>query len=447
MKLEKASSSEKMKWGFPQPTLIIDSQSAAPLRGIESEQVFYRMFLMGKPEDKAIVNYPIDAGYLEYLKEDLKVPIPEIVQIPNKGTGFLTGDIAAQPNALSMLRMLTHEEGYKIQFFNLTPDEVALAESLDNPTYIKDLKMGEKLGTKTGFREFCNTYGITMPPGSICNGLDEIKQTLLELEGNGIFIKAFAGTGGTELGSNVHISAKELSSQGEELDKFLTDKMAALSPASPPYVVEKELKLPEASLHIFLDHEGNTVIEPTVFGQFAHEGSYVGGHYPNGFTEKFNEKIKSLTNDTILPALKNIGATGMHCMDFLYDDKTNEFYFIEDNTRPGALDFISHFVNKVSSAHKLEKPFWYHYNLPIGLIAKKAVTFEEIANILNGSLTPGESFVLISNPNVLPYGGNLHLTGVSTGENSSAQAAKHSYEKALMILKKHYGYNEEIQIP
>lgn len=445
MKNEFIIKGEQPKWGFPKPTVIIDSQSASPLRGIEAEQIYYRMYLMGKPGDKVLVNYPIDSAYLTYLEEDLKIPMPEIVEIPNSGTGFLTGDISAQPESFSLLQNLTHKEGYKVQFFSLTPDEVVLAKKLDNPTYIQDLDMGEKLGKKTGFREFCNENAIPMPPGNVCNGIQEIKQTIEELGDNDIFIKSYAGTGGTELGSNIQISSQELVSNKNDLDNLLANKMAKLSPLEPPYVVEKKLDLPEASLHIFLDNDGKTVLEPTVFGQFAHDGSYVGGHYPNGFTTEFNEKIKKVS-EKIIAALKQNGITGMHCMDFLYDAQTNDFYFIEDNTRPGALDFISHFVNKVTATHSLANPAWYHYNLPIKEIAGKNVSFEEVMNVLGDSLIPGDSFVLVSNPNVLPYGGNLHLTGVSTG-NSSTDFAKQAFEKALDKLKVHYGYNDVISIP
>jgi hypothetical protein len=464
---ELTGKTESQKWGFPQNTLITDSQSAAPLRNKISEQVFYRMFLMGKPSDIALVNYPIDSTYLGYLNNTLKVPIPEIVQIPNTGSGFLTGDILQQPETLKTLHGLIHQKNFKIQFFNLTPDEVVLAkvlsnpthvmsaeeatqgETLPNPTYIKNLEVGEYLGTKTGFREFCEANSIQMPPGKICQNFEHVVGTIAEdLKGSGVVIKSFSGTGGAELGSNVQISADELAKHAGDIDQFLSEKMTHLSPSEPPYVVEQKLELPEASLHIFLDDKGNTVIEPVVFGQFAHEGSYVGGHHPNGFTHEFNKKIKKLAKKTIIPALKKIGATGMHCMDFLYDEKTNEFYFIEDNTRPGALDFISHFVNKVASTHKLENPAWYHYNLPIKQITQNNnVTFEEIMAVLGDSLTPGDSFVLVSNPNVLPYGGDLHLTGVTTGGDSSPEAAKQAYMNAVEKLKAYYKFDAEIHIP
>ena len=448
MPVETITQSGLTKWGFPKPTIIIDSQSAAPLRGIEAEQVFYRMFLMGKPGDTALVNYPVEGDYLNYLKHKLQIPMPDIIQVENKGTGCLSGDILAQKTVVKHIQQLVNR-GSKVQFFNLTDEEVDLADKLGNPTYIQNLGEGEKLGTKTGFREFCNTNGINMPAGNICQDMDAVLKTVVELSTSGVVIKSNAGTGGAELGSNVKITADEIKEKQDNgtLPAFIASKMAALSPIEPPFVVEQFLKHPEASLHIFLDEEGNAVIAPTVFGQFAHDGSYVGGHYPNGFTNTFNENIKILAHEKIIPALKEIGATGMHCLDFLYDEQTSEFYFIEDNTRPGALDFISQFVNKVASTHNLEKPAWYHFNLPIKEIAGHAVSFAEIQGVLSDLLAPSESFILLSNPNVLPYGYNLHLTGVSTGFNSSSDSAKQVYEIALEKLKNYYGYNGEIVIP
>lgn len=448
MPVELATQSGPIKWGFPKPTVIIDSQSAAPLRGIEAEQVFYRMFLMGKPRDTALVNYPVDGEYLNYLKNKLQIPMPDIIQIENKGTGCLSGDILAQKTVVKHIQQLVNR-GNKVQFFNLTDEEIELADQLGNPTYIQNLGKGEKLGTKNGFREFCNTNGINMPAGNICQDMDSVLKTVIELSISGVVIKSNAGTGGAELGSNVKITADEIKEKQDEgtLPAFLQSKMAALNPIEPPFVVEQFLKLPEASLHIFLDEKGDTVIEPTVFGQFAHDGSYIGGHYPNGFTHDFNKNIKTLADDKIIPALKKIGATGMHCLDFLYDEQSNEFYFIEDNTRPGALDFISQFVNKVASTHNLEKPAWYHYNLPIKEIAGRPVTFAEIQEVLSDLLTPSKSFLLLSNPNVLPYGYNLHLTGVSSGDESSSEKAKEIYIQAIEKLKKHYNYQNEIHIP
>lgn len=442
---EQLAKQEGQKWGFPKPTLIIDSQSAAPLRGIEAEQVYYRMFLMGKPQDIAVTNYPTDTDYLAYLQDTLNVELPQFLQIPQAGTGYLTGDILAQPEVKAKLAAYG-QEGYKTQFFNLTDGEAQLAKELGNPTYIKDFNAGEVLGTKTGFREFCMGNGIPMPAGAVCQSFDEVMRVVGELDGHGVVVKSYAGTGGAELGSNVKITAEDL--HGKDAAATVAKKMESLKPVEPPYTVEQFLPLPEASLHVFLDDDGNAVFEPTVFGQFAHDGSYVGGHYPNGFTPQFNEKMKQLANEKIVPALKKIGATGMHCMDFLYDPVKNDMYFIEDNTRPGALDFVNQFTLKVADANRLQNPHWYHYQLPITEITGgRAVDFKEVMEVLNTDLLPGESFALISNPNPLPYGYNLHMTGVSTGEGASPEKAKLAYVHAMDKLKSHYGCQHEIHIP
>jgi len=441
-------------WGFPNPTVIIDSQSAPPLRGIEAEQQFYRMFLMGSGDDIAVTNYQIDGSYLTYLTQCLNIPVPQIHRIQNAMTGTLTGDIIAQPQICAEIAQLI-PQGYKVQFFNFLEEEEALAQFLEGsekvhtPTYAKNLEMYKRLGTKTGFREFCTQFGIPMPQGAVCHSIEEVMQVTHEIDGDAI-LKADTGTGGAELGSNATITHTAFQTDGID---SVTKAIQHLSPSDPPYDVQKKLKgMFEGSLHIFLNTNGELVIEPTVFGQFSHEGSYVGGHYPNHLPSGFNSKMTDLAKTKIIPALKKVGATGMHCMDCLFDPKTGEVYFIEDNTRPGALDFIHHFVQKVADTYDLDNPVWYHYQLPIKQIAGREVTFAEIQLVLSSGeqnlLTPLDDFVLLSNPNVLPYGYSLHLTAVSSGQDSSPEKAKKMYEKAMEKLIRHFGYaGEKIEIP
>jgi len=444
---EKTQHSEKLKWGFPQPTLLIDSQSAPKLIGDVIEQQYFRMFLMGKPEDVALVNYPINSAYLGYIQNTLGIPLPTIVPIENTGKGTLTRDILNQPEVMMHMQELV-DNGHKIQFFNFLQDEVELAHAFtENPTYAKNLEAYLKLGTKTGFREFCQKYHVPIPQGAICHTPQAVSQVLMEIDEDCI-VKSDEGTGGAELGSNVPISKDEILAAGKDIEILIGNKLQQLTPAEPPYDVQQKLKnVTEGSLHIFINSDGTVAIDPVVFGQFAHEGSYVGGHYPNHLPQGFNEKLIQLANEIIIPALKEEGATGMHCMDCLFNPKTHEVAFIEDNTRPGALDFVHHFVMKIAEANKLTQPHWFHYQLPIKKIAGRAVPFEELQEILGEQLKPSESFVAISNPNVLSYGYDIHLTGISGGENGSDGQAMAAYAKAVETLKKHFGYEKDVSLP
>lgn len=451
---EKIHSAEKRPYGFPQPTILLDSQSAPKLIGDDIEQQYYRLAVaMGSPNDIALVNYQINQSYLDYTQQTLGIPLPQIVQIKNSGKGTLTRDILNQPDVMAQLQELVGQ-GYKMQFFNFLEDEVKLAQQFnENPTYAANLGEYLKLGTKTGFREFCQKHNIPMPQGAVCHTMQEVQQAIEEI-GSDCIIKSDEGTGGAELGSNVHISYESfLTAQKHDrlhagkLEHHLKKKMSKLVPSQAPYDVQKKLEnVMEGSLHIFLNDDGTVFIDPVVFGQFAHEGSYKGGHFPNRLPSGFNEKMMAIAQK-ITAALKEEGATGMHCMDCLYNPQTHEVSFIEDNTRPGALDFIHHFVLKIADANKLKNPHWYHYQLPIKEIAGRAVPFEEVQAILGDQLIPSDSFVAISNPNVLAYGYDLHLTGISGGENGSSDQALIVYQKAVEKLKNHFGYTGSIAIP
>lgn len=442
---EKTQHSEKRPYGFPQPTIHIDAQTSPILIGVKAEQEYDRMAVsMGLPQDIALVNHQMNQAYLDYAKQVLGIPLPQIIQINDVGTGTLTRDILAQDEVMAQLHELVGK-GYKMQFFNFLEDEVKLAQQFnENPTYAANLGEYLKLGTKTGFRDFCKKHHIPIPQGAVCQNEKEMAQAIEEI-GADFFIKSDEGTGGAELGSNVEISYGQYAASDKP--NYLKEKMAQLVPAEWPFDVQKKLEnVMEGSLHIFLNNDGSVYLDPVVFGQFAHEGSYKGGHFPNRLPAGFNEKMMAIA-DKITTALKEEGATGMHCMDCLYNPQTHEISFIEDNTRPGALDFIHHFVLKIADANKLKNPHWYHYQLPIKEIAGRAVPFEEVQAILGDQLIPGDSFVAISNPNVLAYGYDLHLTGISGGKNGSSDQALIAYQKAVEKLKNYFGYKGTIAIP
>lgn len=435
--LEKLSTKEG-SWGLPKPTILIDSQSSPALKGIEVEQRYYRLYLMGKSQDVVVVDYPVDQEYLEYHKNVLHLPVPNFLQIQNVGGQTLSENILMQDAVVKKMKDLV-EAGYMVQFFNLNGDELNLAQTLSNPTYIVNLEATTHLGTKDGFREFCMKNGIPMPKGFICDSEEAVKQAIAEIKSD-VIIKSSKGTGGKELGSNAVLTVADF----EGNPSAISEAIASLTPQEPPYVVEAKLDLPEASLHIFIDDEGEVVIKPVTFGQLAHEQSYNGGYYPNDFPKDMNDKIIGLANSAIVPALKRMGATGFHCMDFLYDKSKGEIYFIEDNTRPGALDFVHHFVAKVVDSNFPGATFsWYHKIVPLSELGIESASFAQVYDLIEDYLQPGpEGFAVLSNPDVLPYGYGLHLSAVSMGPNQSQAEAERIHELIVNKLKSYYGHKK-----
>lgn len=443
----KFENKKQLSWGFPQATVIIDSQSTAPLRGIEVEQRYYRMYLLAKKGDLVLIDYPINSGYWQYLAE-LGLDLPKVIRIPNLASPTLSlnaiMDHGPGISVMDYLQYYLQAHQAKLQFFNLSADEITLAKALGNPAYIANLDGVVQLGTKTGFRQFCVENQIPMPNGKIVSSAEEILAYLERIKTN-LMVKASAGTGGVELGSNVTLGYSDWQNQTPtSLQLFLQQKLV---PAEPPYVVEQKLALPEASLHFFINEKGSVIYPPQIIGQEAPAGSYVGGYYPFSPESASLNNAISLGAKQIIPALAKQGLTGFHCFDFLHDPDTGKVYFIEDNTRPGALDFIDHFVKRTLAAQGLNQVSyaWYHLNTELGHFHKDKTTFQEMSRALGELLDPKSNlaqyfsgFVLISNPDVLPYGYSLHLTAVSVGVGASVDKAKEIHDRAVNFLKKSY---------
>ena len=448
-KFELAQNLEQLKWGFPKPTIVVESASAAAFKGIEEKQYYRRMYLMCGKDDIYVVNkkYPIDSDYSAYLKNVLGVELPTFLELefPSPQSSLTTSMIAdhyhngnGKENTYDLIDLFI-ASGCKLQFFEVTQDEVEFANHFGNPTYSKNLSNYFNIGTKPGFKSFCFENNIPTPSGSVCHDIDELLTVASEI-GPELIIKASEGTGGEDFGSNVSIHVPE-DLNGKNLKTIIEKKLLLLKPNTFPIIVEKKLQLPEGSLHFFINESGQIIFEPTVFNQIAKNYSYVGGFYPNHLPQEVVTLANIIAQENIIPALIEIGATGFHCLDFLYDEKTNLIFFIEDNTRPGALDIVDHFVKNVISANNLGYQYsWFHLLVPLSELGiTGGVSFGELEKIIKDPMIPGQNFVLISSPDILPFGFSLLLTGISCGKDASIQQAKTIHQLAVNKLKNYYG--------
>lgn len=420
-------------FGFPDKTIINDSQSSFALRGKEEEQWYLRMYLMGKLGDVVLIDRPINETYLNYLRNDLKQDLPLIINIGQAGGATLSENILAQQTVVRHIRsFLKINKNARMQFFSLNEGEKELIKQVGNRTNAEDIDGVFELGTKAGFRSFCEKHSIPMPPGSICHSIEEVQMAINWLKRD-CLIKSSKGTGGSELGSNVKIKP------GETHEVLV--KMSNLKPNEPPYVVEAKLQnMKEGSLHVFLRRDGRKIYEPTIFGQITQDETYIGGYFPKD-PDPIDAQVYRLAEEIIVPSLQAEKLTGMHCLDYLYDQ--NDLYFIEDNTRPGALDFIHHFATRVvGKFFPGEKFSWYHRVVPLEEIGIQEIHFEEVYEVLKELLSPVspqakklEGFGLVSNPDVLPFGYGLHLTGIAYGKDKIAEDAELVFINVLGKLK------------
>jgi len=415
------------RWEFPQPTVLIESQSAPALAGAPVEQKYMRAFVLAKETDLVVTDFLLNEVYIsQYLKGVLGFQLPEFIVVPDSDKGTLSGNILSNSESQDKILNWTKKWGdsVKVQFFNITSKEKELLNVLKLPSTSGNIDGSIEVGSKTGFRRFSNEYGLPMARGYICS---TIKETALALENifqnsNKALIKSENGTGGTDLKSNIVFSKEEIN--GGTLDDLILTKLAELDGfLGNEWVIEEFVEGNDGSVHVYINDCFKTE-KPFVLGAISQDNSYVGGYWPSQTDEKTKTLIDYVSKVAV-PNLQKLGVYGYHCFDF----KGSKF--LEDNTRPGALDFIDGFVGRISKHHfPNEKYSYYHMHVPIS----RPTTFNEVWSFLHSVMNPANAgngkFLVVSNPEVLPFGRSLDLTAVCFGPTSSLDSAKQYFEVA-----------------
>ncbi|OGD62091.1 hypothetical protein A2160_04635 [Candidatus Beckwithbacteria bacterium RBG_13_42_9] len=420
---------KKNTWGFAIPTCIIDTQSAPALVGVEAEQKYMRAFLMAGSADLVVTDFQLNQTYVhDYLSKILGFDLPQFMVVPSVGLSSLTNHLLSNPQALEGINEWLSRNNGQIQLFNVTQNEAKLALALGQPAFTcGDVQSAIEIGSKPGFKKLCLELGLAVPAGKICSTFTETQESVSEIMESGKtgFIKAKEGTGGTDLQSNIVFFPLELEASGLGLIDYVRGKLDAFGKLlGDEWVVEEMVDGQDGSIHVYIDPFSQP--DTFVLGALTHDNSYVGGYFPYQTSPIECELIQKV-NTKLVPALKAKGAIGFHCFDFKGE------YFLEDNVRPGALDFIHQFVTRIAHKHFPGEPYsWYHCHVPnAGLY-----NFESIFAHFSQFLQPVSRgcFVAISNPEVLPYGRSIDMTAISVGsDNSVGEAQAHFYQISQLL--------------
>lgn len=414
---------------FDGPTVLIDSQSATALAGIPAEQAYMRLFLLGQQKDLFVTNVPIDPDYIDYLIQILGLETPEILNINPSGGSSVTEDILNNPQILQKIKEWLEIHNGQVQFFNVTPFEAKLMARLRKfPATCGNLEKAIDVGSKPGFRKLCKSLGVPVPRGYSCTTLGETVEAFYNLKAM-CLIKACDGTGGTELQSNVVASPEECEESGQTVETYIQRKLESFGNLlGDEWVVEEYIHDGrEGSVHVYIPEDGSDCT-PYILGALTKNNSYVGGFFPYTYDDSDNFLLKS-ARDLLIPALKELGVLGFHCFDF------RGSYFLEDNVRPGALDFIHGFIQRIRQQHFPNKQYaWYHCHVPI---TKEKTSFSQVRKLLDPYMDPTLSnFVVVTNPQVLPHGRDIDITCVATGDNASVAVAQYQFEEISKLIQK-----------
>jgi hypothetical protein len=138
-----------------------------------------------------------------------------------------------------------------------------------------------------------------------------------------------------------------------------------------------------------------------------------------------------IVRDIAVPKLQSIGVYGACCFDYKDGD------LLELNARHGALDFVDGMVKRIGVIHYPDQPYaYYHSHEPL----EHPTDFDRVWEAFETELSPqanGDSFMVVTNPEALPYGGSLDLTAVNFGLGCSVERARAHYQQSReQLLKK-----------
>jgi 3-methylcrotonyl-CoA carboxylase alpha subunit len=181
------------------------------------------------------------------------------------------------------------------------------------------------MGSKSASKNIMLAAGVPCTPGY--HGDDQSFETLkaeADKMGYPLMIKAVLGGGGK--GMRIVESADEFS---DMLDSARREAMKSFSDDN--VLLEKYVrKSRHIEFQIFADHNGEAVhlFERDCSVQRRHQKVLEEAPAP-----MLDEDLRNRMGDAAVAAAKAVGYVGAGTVEFLFDDITNEFYFMEMNTR------------------------------------------------------------------------------------------------------------------
>lgn len=182
-----------------------------------------------------------------------------------------------------------------------------------------------KMGTKDIARETMREAGVPIVPGSrgIVNSIDEATEIAEEI-GYPVIIKATAGGGG----KGIRVARDE-----NELRKGIqiTQQEAATAFGNPGVYIEKYIEdFRHVEIQVLADNFGNVI-------HLGERDCTIQRRLQKLLEETpspaLTEEIRKKMGEAAVKAAKAVSYSGAGTVEFIFDYHTNEFYFMEMNTR------------------------------------------------------------------------------------------------------------------
>ncbi|MBD8003531.1 acetyl-CoA carboxylase biotin carboxylase subunit [Bacillus norwichensis] len=182
-----------------------------------------------------------------------------------------------------------------------------------------------RMGTKDVARSTMKAAGVPIVPGSdgIVETVDEAKKIAEEI-GYPVIIKATAGGGGR--GIRVAKTVEELI-KGIEI----TQQEAAVAFGNPGVYIEKYIDdFRHVEIQVLADTHGNTIHLGERDCSIQRRLQKLLEETPS---PALNEEMRETMGTAAVKAAEAVDYTGAGTVEFIYDHKNQEFYFMEMNTR------------------------------------------------------------------------------------------------------------------
>lgn len=344
----------------------------------------------------------IEPWYKYYLKQYLNISLPPEV-VPGISGVNLSRSISSDPEAIKKIAAIAGSRSLALSTFDYTPSEDHLLQALQKAgvNIIPELNpvVSAQLGSKAGFRTWCQQEGLPQVPGGIFNTMEGdsglLKFTVNALKkGQGIIFKDPFGTAG--VGLEILCGEEALTSQ------LITKWQSVMKNGA----VVAEYFSPNGGEHVIQVYIDPFTKEATILGPYdqivtrEENGlAFYGSSYPMADTQ-VAEKLVNLVKTKIIPALLKAGYTGPAGFDVLSNPLPGyEFHLMELNARWDAIAYAKKMVDQVlSRTYPHMDPNTVNFLLFTGL-SHQSRSFQEFIGNNQSLLMPKErGTVIFTNP-------------------------------------------------
>jgi hypothetical protein len=396
--------------------IFIDSQSPLMFVGKESEQAYdARALALAREGDIIITTSPVDSAYLSYWK-GLGFTLPTFMHAgPYENDKCLSTLILDKEPIKQQLMSLNRDE-YELHFF-LTVDgvEEQVAKTLGFSSYVNFNFAATHRNKETAKKLFIESGIPTLPYLSSLDPQLSFEKVHEVLGSGSYLVKELYGSGGKSLNTIYEFSNQEGYNEIPFAD----------------FIIERKISLlKEIAYDWQIHYDGN----PSLIRrrqQLSENDSFCGTMFPVAVTPHLSERLHG-EYEKLVQNISAKGGIGHMSCDILIDADGNSWWS-DLNPRKAASHYVCQAVTELMEMRKVD-PASYSFHHKHAHTHTSGVTFSQVREVLQNVLDPSLSrFVLVTNPNVIPYG-TVDVTAVSLhGSEDATLLLNETFEKIAAL--------------